>query len=196
MKNEVINSYKKSSIDYFGNSNSLHELGVKAKKLEDAASNQVLEVLNLKNKEVIYTSGTAENYTMILKTIKSDKNIVTNNKELYEIGKDMNINIKYGDVKELIDKNTQLVSVTDDIELPEYSGLLHINMTTSNNNLNKYNFITLEEIPAFGCLIKDKNIVLKPLVNGGKSTTPYRSGTSATNLIVSFSKLIKLKYKK
>jgi cysteine desulfurase len=43
-----------------------------------------------------------------------------------------------------------------------------------------------------GCLIKRKNIPLKALINGGKSTTIYRSGTPQSELISSFSKSFEL----
>lgn len=44
-------------------------------------------------------------------------------------------------------------------------------------------------------LYKKKNIVIEPLIHGGKSTTIYRSGTPQTELIVSFSKAIRLALK-
>ncbi len=45
-----------------------------------------------------------------------------------------------------------------------------------------------------GCLIKKENIVLEPLIHGGKSTTIYRSGTPATPMIVSLAKALRLAY--
>lgn len=45
-----------------------------------------------------------------------------------------------------------------------------------------------------GCLIKKDNIVIDPLIHGGKSTTVYRSGTPALPLIVSLSKALRLAY--
>lgn len=45
-----------------------------------------------------------------------------------------------------------------------------------------------------GCLIKKENIVIEPLIHGGKSTTIYRSGTPATGLIVSTSKALRIAY--
>ena len=43
-----------------------------------------------------------------------------------------------------------------------------------------------------GCLIKKKNVSITPLIHGGKSTTSYRSGTPATELIVSLAKALRL----
>ena len=45
-----------------------------------------------------------------------------------------------------------------------------------------------------GILIKKENIVIEPLIHGGKSTTIYRSGTPATPLIASISKAMRLAY--
>ena len=49
-------------------------------------------------------------------------------------------------------------------------------------------------IKGVGCLIKKKNIVIDPLIHGGKSTTIYRSGTPALSLIVSMSKALRIAY--
>jgi len=43
-----------------------------------------------------------------------------------------------------------------------------------------------------GLLIKKENIVIDPLIHGGKSTTTYRSGTPALPLIVSIAKALEL----
>ena len=49
-------------------------------------------------------------------------------------------------------------------------------------------------IKGVGGLIKKENIVIDPLIHGGKSTTIYRSGTPATPLIASMSKALRLIY--
>ena len=49
-------------------------------------------------------------------------------------------------------------------------------------------------IKGIGCLLKKENIVIDPLIHGGKSTTVYRSGTPALPLIVSLSKALRLAY--
>ncbi len=45
-----------------------------------------------------------------------------------------------------------------------------------------------------GALIKKENIVIEPLIHGGKSTTSIRSGTPPTALIVSMAKALRLAY--
>lgn len=194
MKNDILSSYEKSSLNFIGNSNSLHELGLNSKKLEDAASKQILDVFSLYDREVVYTSGDCESFTFILDNIKSG-NIVTDNKIIYDICLEMGKEVFYGNVKALINSGTKLVSVCSDIDM-DYNGLKHI-CVTSCGDYNKYDFISIaSDIPFFGCVIKKKNKDMVPLIHGGKSSTKYRSGTAATPLIVSFSKEVKFKYKK
>lgn len=57
---EVVDTFSKVSLDYIGNPNSLHKLGVDAKKLMDAATKQTAELLGVKENEVIFTSGASE----------------------------------------------------------------------------------------------------------------------------------------
>ena len=45
-----------------------------------------------------------------------------------------------------------------------------------------------------GILYKKENIVIEPLIHGGKSTTVYRSGTPALPLIVAYAKALELIY--
>ena len=83
------------------------------------------------------------------------------------------------------------------LENNEKKNYLILDLNKKYDNLNKYDFIVIEdEIPFFGVLIKKENIELDNLIHGGKSTTKYRSGTSATPLIASFAKLVKIKYKR
>lgn len=60
VNSEVVDTFSKVSLDYIGNPNSLHKLGVEAKKLMDAATKQVAELLKVKENEVIFTSGASE----------------------------------------------------------------------------------------------------------------------------------------
>lgn len=191
MKQDIINTYEKASLDYGYNSNSLHKFGLDARKLEKAASSLILDTLNLDNYEVIYTSGNAESFTVLIDNIKS--NVSTDNPNFALICKEKDISLV--DTSD-VNKNT-FVSVLNE---NYYNGkIYHIDLDLNKEykDLNKYDFITIEdEIPFFGVLIKKKNIELNNLIHGGKSTTKYRSGTSVTPLIASFAKLVKLKYKK
>ena len=65
----VLDTFVKVTKDYIGNPNSLHELGVEAKKLIDASTKQIADILRVKESEVIYTSGASEANNMAIKGI-------------------------------------------------------------------------------------------------------------------------------
>lgn len=67
----VLNTFNKVCLEYPGNSNSLHKLGMEAKELEDYATKKIEELLNLKNAEIIYTSGASESNNQVLKGVCS-----------------------------------------------------------------------------------------------------------------------------
>ena len=130
VEDSVLSTYNQVSLKYIGNTNSLHKLGLEAKKLENAATNQIIEVLGLKEKEIIYTSDRCEaNALAILGLLDkykfSNKNIIFfDNCDLSILGlKDIinkfgiNVNIlsvkdsaiDLNSISKVIDKDTVLV---------------------------------------------------------------------------------------
>lgn len=71
---EVIDTYSKVCRDYIGNPNSLHKLGVEAKKLIDASTLQIAKILGVKSSEIIYTSGSSEANNLAIKGVCSKYN--------------------------------------------------------------------------------------------------------------------------
>lgn len=65
----VLDTFNKVCLEYPGNSNSLHSLGVKSKELEDYATEEISKMLNVKKSEIIYTSGASESNNMVIKGI-------------------------------------------------------------------------------------------------------------------------------
>ncbi len=190
MKEDILNTYERVSLDYGYNSNSLHKLGLDARRLEEAASKQILDVLNLSDYDVIYTSGNAESFSYLIDNVKS--NVLTDNEEIISICKELDVSVNDGN----INSNT-FISVCNPSFYDGKINHLNLRLDMKYDDLNEYDFITIEDdIPFFGVLLKRKSINMENLIHGGKSTTKYRSGTSVTPLIVSFSKLVKLKYKK
>ncbi len=63
---EVLDSFNKVTSEYFGNSNSLHSLGIKSKELLDSAINQVSELLNIDKDTITFTSGATESNNIAL----------------------------------------------------------------------------------------------------------------------------------
>lgn len=66
---EVLNTFNKVCIDYIGNANSMHALGVKSNELATAATKQIANILGVLEKEIIYTSGSSESNNLAIKGI-------------------------------------------------------------------------------------------------------------------------------
>ena len=66
---EVLNTFTEVSKNYIGNPNSLHKLGVEANEIIRASTKQISNLLNIKESEVIYTSGASESNNTAIKGI-------------------------------------------------------------------------------------------------------------------------------
>lgn len=66
---EVLNTFAEVSKNYIGNPNSLHKLGVEANEIIKASTKQISNLLNIKESEVIYTSGASESNNTAIKGI-------------------------------------------------------------------------------------------------------------------------------
>ena len=130
---EVLDTYNKTSKDFFGNPNSLHELGVKTKNLMNSATKQIAEILNINETEITYTGGAtmANNMALIgiaMQNHKRGKHIITSKLEhpsiyaicdyLESLGFEISyVNndeeglIDFEDLKKLIREDTILVSI-------------------------------------------------------------------------------------
>lgn len=130
---EVLDSFNKVSLDFVGNANSLHSLGVNANKLIKSATKQIADILNVKETEIIYTSGSSESNNLAIKGIclkyqNRGKHIITTHYEhsstygpidyLKELGFEVSYleTDKYGvinidNLKSIIRDDTILVSI-------------------------------------------------------------------------------------
>ena len=236
----VLNSYIETTKKIIGNPNSLHKLGVEAKKLIDAATTQIASILNVRPNEIIYTSGASEaNNTAIkgvcLKYQNRGKHIITTQLEHSSITEPLNYlktlgfevdyvnltptgKVDLEDLKKKIREDTILVSIASinseigirqPIEkigniLKNYPKIIfHSDITQSigkekinleNVDLASFSAQKFYGMKGIGALIKKENIVIEPLIHGGKSTTKERSGTPPTALIVSMAKALRLSY--
>ena len=131
----VLESFDRTALEYIGNPNSIHTLGVKAKELMDAATHQVANLLGVGDNEVIFTSGASESNNLAImgvleKYTDRGKTIITTKLEHSSILSCVNFlkqkgyTIKYVSVdscghinldnlKELIDDDTVLVSICE-----------------------------------------------------------------------------------
>ena len=236
----VIDTYSKVCREFIGNPNSLHSLGIKAKKLIDASTKQIADLLNVKSSEVIYTSGSSEANNMAIKGVclkygNRGHHIITTELEhssviaplnyLSSIGYEIdfvklddNGQVDLDDLERLIRDDTILVtiaSVNSEVgvrqNLSKISEVIrnhprvifHSDVTQSIGK-EKIDFSLLDlasiscqkfyGMKGIGALIKRDNLIIEPLIHGGKSTSVFRSGTPATPLIASFSKALRLAY--
>ena len=235
---DVLDTFNKASLEYWANPNSMHDLGVKAKKLIDASTDQIASILGVKSSEIIYTSGASEaNNLAIIGICEKYKNrghhIITtefehssvfgpvsflqkNGYDVDFVKIDKNGNIDIENLESLIRDDTILVSITavsselgiiEDVEkigllLKKYPKLFfHVDATQAigkfkidftNIDLVSFSAQKFFGIKGVGALIKKDGINIEPLIHGGKSTTIYRSGTPATQLIASMAKAMRL----
>ena len=115
---DVLETFNKVSTDFIGNPNSLHKLGVEAKKLEESATNQIKELLKLTNHEVIYTSGSSESNNLAIKGIclkhqGIGKHIITTNLEHSSIYGPIGYLQKLGYEVDFVKTNNGLVDMDD-----------------------------------------------------------------------------------
>jgi len=83
---EVLDSFNKTCTSFIGNTNSLHKLGVDAKRLEEQATKQISELLGVNDFDIIYTSGSSESNNTAIKGIcekykNRGRKIITTNLE-------------------------------------------------------------------------------------------------------------------
>lgn len=66
---DVLDTFYKVMKKYLGNPNSLHSLGISAKELIDASTEQIADILKVKKNEIIYTSDSSEANNLAIKGI-------------------------------------------------------------------------------------------------------------------------------
>lgn len=234
----VLETFNKVSLEYLGNSNSLHSLGIKSKELEDYATEQVAKILKVKKNEIIYTSGASESNNLAIKGIcnkykNRGKHIITTflehssiigplnylssqgfDVDFVKINKDGLIDLE--NLKSLMKNDTILVSISCvdseiglqqpiqeiakivnqypkcffHVDCTQAFGKIPVDLT--NVDLASMSAHKIYGLKGIGMLIKKENIVIEPIIHGGKSTTSYRSGTPALPLIASLLKALEL----
>lgn len=117
--------------DDFGNANSIHQEGVKAKQALDDARKSVADILNARSEEIVFTSGGTESNRLAITSVASDlkgKHAVTSTIEhpsvldVFKALEKQGFSVTYvdvdetgvvdpKDVREAIKENTVLVSI-------------------------------------------------------------------------------------
>ena len=236
---DVIDEFVLASRKYIGNPNSVHNLGINAKKRIDYATKNILNILNLDSNDVIYTSGSSEANNLAIKGVcaaNKGKHIITTTYEhssvigpinrLCSNGYDVsfvklnsNGTVDIDDLKNIIRDDTVLVSIVgvesevgikqniDEIGLllEKYPNCyFHVDATQmvgkTDFDFYKVDLVSFSAhkffgIKGIGCLIKKNSVKIMPQIDGGSSTTKYRSGTPALELIVSLEKALSIALK-
>ena len=118
---EVLETFNKVCMDYPGNSNSLHSLGVKSKELEDYATEEIAKMLKVKPSEVIYTSGASESNNTAIKGIclkyqNRGKHIITTSLEHSSVIAPLNYLTNLGFEVDFVKINDQGLVDLDDLK--------------------------------------------------------------------------------
>lgn len=236
---EVLDSYAKTTTEYIGNANSIHNLGVKSKELMLKASKQIAECLGCKFNELIYTSGSSESNSTAIKGVafkysNRGKHIITTHYEHKSVTETMEFlstkgfeisyvslksdgSIDLKELESLIREDTILVSVCavnsevglkaplktirQIINKKNPKVIFHSDMTQAlgkiNINLSDVDLASMSSHKIYapkgiGLLYKRNNLEIEPLIYGLTENCPYRGGTPALPLIVSFAKAVRI----
>ena len=68
-RREVVDTFSKVCMEFPGNPNSMHKLGLDSANLIKEATKQIASLLNIKESEIIYTSGSSESNNTVIKGI-------------------------------------------------------------------------------------------------------------------------------
>ena len=236
---DVLDSYIKVTNEFIGNANSIHTLGMKSRELFMKANKQISDILDIKPKEIIYTSGSSESNSTAIKGVaykyaSRGKHIITSPLEhksvievmdhLKTIGFDIsyvklmsNGQIDLKDLESLIRKDTILISICavnsevgfkaplktikQIINKKNDKVIFHSDMTQSlgkmkiclnDVDLASFSSHKIYAPKGIGILYKKEGLDIEPLIYGTTENTPFRGGTPALPLIVSFSKSLRL----
>jgi cysteine desulfurase len=238
VEEEVLNIFYDTTKKYYANPNSSHKLGCLNKNIIDNCTLNIANNLNVKQEEIIYTSGASESNNLAVKGVceryknrgkhilissLEHNSIVSSATTMQELGFEVelvpvnekgivDINI----LKQMIRDDTILVSICSvDSEIgliqpiekigkiiKEYPNCIFhtdasqaigkVNIDYSNADLITITPHKFYGLNGIGILVKKKNINLKPQIDGGKSTTIFRSGTPCLANIVACDKALEI----
>jgi cysteine desulfurase len=155
---EVLDSFDKCSLEYFANPNSLHKFGVKANELIKASTNQIATLLNIKEDEIIYTSGASEsNNTAIkgiaMKYMNRGKHIITTEFEHSSIYAPISFLQKYFDFEvDFVETDEQGRVKLDSLEKLIREDTILVTICSVNSEIG-----IKQPIKEIGKVIKEKN---------------------------------------
>ena len=154
---EVLEGFNKVCLDFISNSNSLHKLGVNARKLEDSATNLISDILKVKPEEIIYTSGASESNNLAIKGIcekynRIGKHIITTNLEHSSIYGPLGYLQKQGYTLDFVKTDSNGLVDMEDLKKLVRDDTLLVTIASVNSETG-----LLQNIEEIACFLKDKN---------------------------------------
>ncbi|MCR5525913.1 MAG: cysteine desulfurase [Lachnospiraceae bacterium] len=234
---KVVKRFADTELGFFGNPNSKHRAGEKAKAEMAAVTADIAELLKVSSNEIIYTSGSTESNNTAIKGIvertQAGSRVITTplehssvnacmdhlrkkGYEVLEVKIDKSGAVDLEDLESLITENTVLFAVSaidsetgsirniEDIKKvvkKHPDCMLHVDATQA---IGKIDFdmegcdtVSLSAHKFFGLngsglLVKRRHVKMDPLLNGGSSTTIFRSGTPTLALAAAMDEALKL----
>lgn len=151
----VLDSFNKACVDFPGNANSIHSLGVKSNELITAATNQIASILGVKPNELIYTSGSSESNNLAIKGIADKysnrgKHIITSKYEHSSIYGPLSYLQKKGFEVDFVDTDKDGIVDIDNLKSLIREDTILVSITSVNSEIGMIN--NVEEI---GKLLKE-----------------------------------------
>lgn len=153
---EVLDSFVKVSSSYFGNPSSLNGLGSQAEKLLTQARSQVADLLNVKTKEVFFTSGGTESNNFAIKGIafrqkNQGRHIITSSIEHPSVSKTMEQLEENGFEVSYLPVNKHGRVQIEDVENAIRNDTILISIMHVNNEIG-----TIQPVKEIGIMLKKK----------------------------------------
>ena len=190
----VLECFCRIENEYIGNPNSVHPAGIRAKERMEEATQMIARLLDAKPDEVIYTSGATEsNNTAIKGIVQSSRHIGR-----HIISTPLEHSSVSGTLTALQEKDSEidLLDIMRDgmVDCEQLEDCrLHVDATQAIGRI-PFSFDGIDTMSlaphkfgglnGSGILLKREGVAMEPLLNGGASTTIYRSGTPALAMAV------------
>ncbi len=200
--NQIANilSCKPNEIIYTSGASESNNMAIKGIAMKYANRGKHIITTNLEHSSVYGPIDYLQKNGFTVDFVKTDKMGIVDLENLEQLLKEDTILVSIASVN----SETGLRQPVEEIGklLKEYPKcFFHVDMTQSigkicisleNIDLISFSAHKFYGMKGIGCLIKKEHVSLEPLIHGGKSTTPFRSGTPALPLIVSMAKALRL----
>ena len=202
VQKEVLDVFNEITLDYFANPNSTHELGKITKRKINETTNSIIELLHSetnmdKDVEIIYTSGSSESNNLAIKGVakayrENGKHIISTFLEHSSVSAPLTYLREQGYEIDIVNITNE--GKVDHVDCTQAIGKIKVNL--ENVDLISFAPHKFYGLNGFGALVKNKDIVLEPLIDGGASTSIYRSGTPVIGQICALEKALEITFEK